>query len=182
MGDNDVVLLNLTLRLYLCISLSLLGRASVTAQAAPPVGAWRQSNLTWKKPPAELELKERYAEAAILYFSPDQKFVLLYGTVFQGSTSQTISGGDGRVVYFGTWKLTGNSLHVEYRLVSRTVAKEGETLPGPVQSEDVRVRGSTLLFQKNRFTRDEKLDGDDEFKITLERESAPRRRTSGERP
>jgi len=128
---------------------------------------WRQSNLTWKKPPAELELKERYAEAAILYFSPDHRFVLLYGTVIQGPTSEAISGGDGRVVYFGTWKLTDNSLHVEYRLVSRTVAKEGETLPGPVQSEDVRVRSNTLLFQKDHFARDKKLDGDDEFEIIL---------------
>ena len=85
--------------------------------------------------------------------------------MIQGPTSEAISGGDGRVVYLGTWKLTGNSLHVEYRLVSRTVAKEGETLPGPVQSEDVRVRGSTLLFQKDRFRRDEKLD--DELKAIL---------------
>lgn len=171
-GDNDIVRLNLKSRLYLCISLCLLGCASLTAQVAPPLGAWRQLNLTWKKPPGELELKERYAEAAILYFSPNQRFVLLYGTVIQGATSEAISGGDGRVVYFGTWKLTSNSLHVEYRLVSRTVAKEGETLPGPVQSEDVRATGSTLVFQKKRFTRDEKLDGDDEFKIVRERENA----------
>jgi hypothetical protein len=157
---------------YLCFALCLLGSSSLTAQVAPPSGAWRQTNVTWKKPPAELELKQRYAEARILYFSPDQRFVLLAGTVIQGPTSEVISGGDGRVVYFGTWKLTGNSLHVEYRLVSRTVAKEGETLPGPVQSADVRLRGSTLLFQKDRFSRDEKLDGDDEFRIILERESA----------
>jgi hypothetical protein len=64
------------------------------------------------------------------------------------------------------------NLHVEYRLVSRTVAKQGEILPGPVQTEDIRVRGSTLLFEKDRFRRDEKLDGDAEFKIILERESA----------
>ena len=125
--------------------------------------------MRWKKPPAALELKERYAESAVLYFGPDQRFVLLYGTVIQGPTSEAISGGDGRVVYFGTWKVNGNSLHVEYRLLNRTVAKEGETFPGPVQSEDVRVRGRTLLFQKDRFTRDEKLDGDVEFKIILER-------------
>jgi hypothetical protein len=164
--------LNLTSRLNLCISLCLLGGASLTAQVAAPRGAWRQSNLTWTKPPVELELKERYAEAAILYFSPDQRFVLLYGTVIQGPTSEAISGGDGRVVYFGTWKVTDNSLHVEYRLVSRTVAKEGESLPGPVQSEDVRVKSNRLLFRKDTFTRDEKLDGDDEFQIILERESA----------
>jgi len=173
-----IVRLNLTLRLYLCISLCLLGGAVREAQLAPPMGAWRQSKLTWKKPPAELELKECYAEAAILYFSPDQRFVLLYGTVIQGPTSEAISGGDGRVVYFGTWKPSGNSLHVEYRLVSRTVAKASETLPGPVQSEDVRAIGSALVFQKDRFIRDEKLDGDDEFKIILEHESARQRGTS----
>jgi hypothetical protein len=157
---------------YLCISLCLLGGASSRAQVVPPTGAWLQTNVKWKKPPAELESKQQYAEAAVLYFSLDQRFILLYGTVRQVPTSEAISGGDGRVVYLGTWKLTGSVLHVEYRLVSRTVAKEGETLPGPVQSEDVRVRGSTLLFQKDRFRRDEKLDGDDEFKIILERESA----------
>jgi hypothetical protein len=117
-----------------------------------------------------LSWKERYAEAAVLYFSPDRRLVLLYGTVIQGPRSEEVSHGDGRVVFLGTWKLIGNTLHVEYRLVSRTVAKEGETLPGPVQSEDVRVRGSTILFQKDHFGRDEKLD--DEFKAILQGESA----------
>jgi len=153
---------------YLCISLCLLGGTSLRAQVAPPMGAWRQTNVRWKKPPAELELKERYAKAAVLYFSPDQKFVLWYGTVIQGSTFEGMSHGDACVAYLGTWKPHGNSLHVEYRLVSRTVAKMGETLPGPVQSEDIRVRGSTLLFQKDRFKRDEKLDSD--LKATLQDE------------
>jgi hypothetical protein len=157
---------------WLCISLCLLGGSSLRAQIAPPSGAWLQTNLTWKKPPAELELKERYAEATVIYFSPDQRFVLLYGTVIQNPKTEVVSHGDGRVVYLGTWKLTGNSLHVQYRLVSRTVAKEGETLPGPVQSEDVWVGGSTLLFRRDRFGRDEKLD--DELKGILQGESARR--------
>jgi len=123
-----------------------------------PLGAWRQTNVTWKKPPAELELKERYSEAAILYFSPDQRFVLLYGTIIQGPKSEEVSGGDGQVVYLGTWKLTDSILHIEYRLVSRTVAKEGETLPGPLQSADIRVEKNKLLFQKDHFERDQNLD------------------------
>jgi hypothetical protein len=94
----------------------------------------------------------------------------MYGTLIQAPSSEGMSHGDGRIVYLGTWKLTGNSLHVEYRLVSRTVPKEGETLPGPVQSEDIRVGGSTLLFQKDRFDRDKNLD--DEFKAILQGESA----------
>jgi len=155
---------------YVCLALCLLGSASLTAQVAPPTGAWRQTNVKWKKPPAELELKQRYAEARILYFSPDHRFVLLAATVIQGPTSEAISEGDGRVVYLGTWKLTGNSLQVEFRLVSRTVAEEGETLPGPVQRGDVQVRRSELQFQKGRFRRDEKLD--DELKAILQGESA----------
>lgn len=149
----------------------------VQAQVAPPSGAWRRTNVTWKKPPAELELKQRYAEAAILYFSPDQRFVLLYGTVIQGLKSEGMSQGDGRVVYLGTWKLSGNTLRVEYRLASRTVAKDGETLPGPIQSEDIHVRARTLLFQKDRFERDKNLD--DEFKAVLQGESARQGTSNG---
>jgi hypothetical protein len=89
-----------------------------------------------------------------------------------------ISHGDGRVVYLGTWKLTGSFLRVEYRLVSRTVAKDGETLPGPIQHEAIQVRGSTLFFQKDRFRRDEKLD--EEFKSILQGESARQGKSGGQ--
>jgi hypothetical protein len=126
--------------------------------------------MSWKGPPAELDLKQRYAEAAVLYFSPDQRLVLMYGTLIQSHSSEGMSHGDGRIIYLGTWKVTGTSIHVEYRLVSRTVAKEGETLPGPIQSKDIHLRGNTLLFQKDRFDRDKNLD--DEFKAILEGESA----------
>ena len=61
----------------------------------------------------------------------------------------------------------------------RMVDIEGETLPGPVQSQDVRVRGRMLLFQKDRFRKDEKLDSDDDFKINLERESVSQGTSDG---
>jgi hypothetical protein len=154
---------------YLCISLCLLGGSSLRAQVTPPSGAWRQTNVRWKKPPAELKSKERYTEAAVLYFGAGQRFVLLYATVIQDPTSEAISEGDGCAAYVGTWRLTGNSVRVEYRLVSRTVAKEGETLTGPVQSQDIRLRGSTLLFQNDRFEPAEKLDH--ELKAILQEES-----------
>jgi|SRR5215469_8379572 len=73
-----------------CCALAL--APSLTAQVATPTGAWRQMNVTWKKPPAELDLKERYAESAVLYFSPAHRFVLLYGTVIRGPASEAISG------------------------------------------------------------------------------------------
>jgi hypothetical protein len=160
----------MTILRYISIFLLLICGASVKAQVAPPSAAWIQTKVIWKKPPPELELKERYAEAEVLYFSPDHKLVVLYATVIQGATSEVISGGDGQVVYLGTWGLNVNSLHVEYRMVSRTVAKEGETLPGPVLNEDIRLAGGTLLFMKHRFKRDEKLEN--ELKAILQRESA----------
>lgn len=162
---------------YLYVLLCLLGGASLRAQVAPPTGAWRQTNVTWKKPPAELVLKQRYAETAIVYFSPDQRFVLLYGTLIQGPMSEEVSQGDGRVVYLGTWKFSGGSFHAEYRLTSRTVPKEGEKLPGPIQHEDIKVIGRTLLFQKDRFRRDERLD--EQFQAILQGESARQRIPDG---
>ena len=36
-----------------------------------------------------------------------------------------------------------------------------------------------LLFQKDRFRRDEKLDSDDDFKINLERESVSQGTSDG---
>lgn len=166
----------MTILRYISVLLLLLGGASLSAQVASPSGAWLQTKLEWKKPPPELELKERYAEAAVLYFSPDHKLVVLYATVIQGTTSEVISGGDGQVVYLGTWGLKGKSVHVEYRLVSRTVAKLGETLPAPLLSEDIRWGGGALPFMKKGFKRDEKLDN--ELNAILRREGA-RQNSSG---
>ena len=87
---------------YPCISLCLLSGTSLVAQVAPSKDAWRQTNVTSKKPPAEPELMQSYAEAAVVDFSPDQRFVLLYGTLIQGPTSEAMSQGYGRLVYLGT--------------------------------------------------------------------------------
>lgn len=54
-------------------------------------GAWRQSNVKWKKPPAELQLKQRYAEATLLYFGSNHEFSLVYTTVIQGLKSEVVS-------------------------------------------------------------------------------------------
>ena len=126
--------------------------------------------MTWKKPPAELELKGRYAGAAVLYFSPNQRFLLFYGTIIQQPKHEDKSVGDACVAYMGTWKLTGNSVRVEYRRVSATIVEKGETLPGPIKNEDIHVKGNALLLQKDRFERDKNLDS--QFKEMLQDESA----------
>ena len=139
---------------------------SVAAQNAPPAHvtqpsrSWTQSGLRWTKPPAELHLKQRSAEAALLYFGPNHEFALVFASVIQGPNSEGVSHGDGRVVYLGTWESESTIPHVEYRLVSRTVAKANETLPGPMQKGDVQVKEGVLLFDKMRFQRDRRLDDD----------------------
>jgi hypothetical protein len=139
---------------------SFTAQNATQAQVAQPSGSWCQSGLKWNKPPAELHLNQRYAEAAVLYFAPNHEFALVYANVIQGPNSEGLSHGDGRVVHLGMWRSEGAILHVEYRLVSRTVAKANETLPGPMQKGDVRVKDGVLLFDKMRFHRDQRLDDD----------------------
>lgn len=132
--------------------------APLQSQEPSVLGAWRQSGLKWKKPPAELQLKQRYAESAILYFGRNHEFAVMYATVIQGPHAEGVSRGDGRVVYLGTWNADGIVLRVEYQLVSRTVLVENETLPGSMQIGEIQVKKGALLFKKMLFHRDRQLD------------------------
>ena len=132
--------------------------ASAQSQTAQPTGAWRESSLKWTKPPAELQLNERSAQAGLLYFGPNNQFALVYGIVIQGPSWETLSHGDGRTVYLGTWKFEKDVLRVEYRLISRTVLRENEKLPGPVEKKTLQLNGGVILFERTRFQRDNRLD------------------------
>lgn len=142
---------------FLSIVLILLP-ATVQGQTGRVSGAWLQSNLKWGKPPAELQLDERSAQAGILYFGPNNRFALVYRVVIQGPNWENLSHGDGRVVRWGTWKLEKDALTVEYRLVRRTLVKEDEKLPGPIEKKTLQLSGGALLFEKTRFQRDKRLD------------------------
>jgi hypothetical protein len=133
---------------------------SPRTDAPAPQGAWRQSDVKWNKPPAELQLEERYAEADLLYFGSNHEFSVVYATVIQNPKSEGVSRGDGQVVYLGKWKSDGAKLSVEFRLVSRTVRKEGEVIPGPLAHAEISIQDDHLLFQKMTFTRDKPLDND----------------------
>jgi hypothetical protein len=141
-----------------------------TAQTVPFGGTWVQIGVKWKRPPAALHLNERYAECAVLYFAPNHDFALIYGTVIRAPHSEGLSHGDGRVVYLGTWNAIDSVLEVHYRLVSRTVRKADEILPGPMQTAHVRVKNRELAFEKMRFDRHPLLD--DEMRSSLEGEQA----------
>lgn len=120
-------------------------------------GAWLENPTKWSQPPPELELKERFTEAALVYFREDHNFLLIYATVIRGPSSEVVSRGDGRVIYIGTWSQNGPTLRVEYRLVDRTVLTKGESLPGPTQVADARLKDGALLFDKMRFRPDARL-------------------------
>ncbi len=45
-------------------------------------------------------------------------------------------------------------------MVSRTVRKEGEVIPGPLEQAEISTQGDLLQFQKMRFARDKQLDND----------------------
>jgi hypothetical protein len=153
--------------LFFFLSLLIVPLNGQTAQVS---GSWIESGIKWTKPPAELQLKERSAEAGLLYFGPNNQFAFVYGTVIQGAKWETLSHGDGRVVYLGTWKLDGSTLRVEFRLVSRTVSKENETLPGPIEKRTIQLNGGVLLFESMRFRLDHRLD--DQLLAVFEGESA----------
>jgi hypothetical protein len=95
---------------------------------------------------------------------------LVYAYVIQHPKSEALSRGDGHVVYLGTWGIDGHSLVVKYRLVSRTIAKPGEVLPGPFEKQNVQLEGQVMLFEKMRFRRDPRLDAD--LMATFQGESA----------
>lgn len=133
--------------------------ASAQGQTTTQIsGAWRQSGVKWTKPPAELHLDERSAQAGLLYFGPNGQFALIYGNVIQGANRETLSHGDGQVVYLGKWTFDRAILQVEYRLVSRTVHRQGEELPGPLEKKMLQSKDGVLFLDKTRFQRDELLD------------------------
>ncbi len=134
--------------------------APLQSQEPAFLGAWRQSGIKWTKPPAELYLKECSAESAILFFDANHEFVFLYGTLIQNPTSEGVSHGDGQVVYLGTWATDGTTLHVKYQLVSRTVSKSNETMPGPMETGEIQIKKNALLFEKMQFHGDRRLDND----------------------
>jgi hypothetical protein len=161
MAKNEIAVKWMVICVAVC---SLQGRdASIT-------GAWLQSGVKWVPPPRELQLNERAAEAAILYFGPRNEFAMVYANVIRRSHSETVSHGDGQVVYLGTWKAEGAVLQVEYRLVSRTVSKAGETLPGPPEKTGFELKDRILVSEKMRFNRDRRLDAD--LRAIYEGESA----------
>ena len=136
--------------------------SSLESQTPAFLGTWIESGAKWTSPPAELHLNQRYAECAVLYFAANHEFALIYGTVIKAPQSEGLSQGDGRVVYLGTRNAKDATLEIRYQLVSQTVQKLNESLPGPIETGEVKIRNGALLFANKRFKRHALLD--DELK------------------
>ncbi len=149
---------------------ALLLSGSLQSETPPFVGAWVETDVKWTRPPAELHLNQHFAQCTVLYFAPNHDFALIYGTVIKAAKSEGLSHGDGRVVYVGTWSAKDATLAIRYHLVSRTVQKANETLPGPMQTAEVKIRDGTLLFANKRFNRHALLD--DDLRSTLQGEQS----------
>jgi hypothetical protein len=160
----------LSVSVYAIVICTVLLPGTLHAQTRRFVGTWVETGVRWSKPPAKLHLNERFADCAILYFAPNGDFALVYGTVIKAAHSEVLSHGDGRVVYLGTWTAKNATLGIRYRLVSRTVQQLKESLPGPIETGEVRIHNATLLFANKRFNRDARLDN--ELRSTLEGEQA----------
>jgi hypothetical protein len=122
-------------------------------------GAWLQDGVKWSKAPPDINAHLETGEAEILYFGKDQDFTIIYCVVNRVPKEyETISHGDGQVVYRGKWETAGDNIAVEYRLVSRTVKIKGAALPGPIQHATIKTSDSVLHLEGKTFRRTVGLD------------------------
>jgi len=122
-------------------------------------GAWLQDGVKWSKAPPDINAHLQTGEAEILYFGKDQAFTIIYCVVNRVPKEyETISHGDGQVIYRGKWEAQGDDIAVEYRLVSRTVKIKGEALPGPIQHATIKASDRVLHLERKTFHRTVGLD------------------------
>ena len=123
-------------------------------------GAWLEVGSKWINAPKEIVPREQWSQTAVIYFGKDHKFALINCTVLRVPKKYiNISDGDPRGVYTGEWSVHDETLEVTYQLVERTIALEGQKLPGPVQHANIRMSsGPTLGFGEKQFRKEAALD------------------------
>lgn len=139
------------------IILFVLWSCAAFAQGAKPTGAWLPVNVKWEHAPASVNPKLETGATSVLYFD-ERHFALVGCVVNRESGRYVISHGDGQVMSLGGWdgQIPG---HVKYRLVSRTVQRVGETLPGPWREEKLEsTPKGYLLFEGKLYRHVEDLE------------------------
>lgn len=140
------------------IILFVLWSCAAFAQGVKPTGAWLPVHVKWERAPASVNPKLETGATTVLYFDEQRHFAVVGCVVNRESGQYTISHGDGQFISLGEWDghLPGQ---VKYRLVSRTVALKGETLPGPWHAEELAPRPKGYLrFEGKLYRRLEALE------------------------
>jgi len=143
-----------TLLLLICLQLLASG-----LDGGPVQGCWLQDGVKWTNAPQDINPHLQTGEAEILYFGKDQAFAVIHCVVNRVPKEyETISHGDGQVVYRGKWETAGDDISVEYRLVDRTVKIKGEELPGPIRHATIKAPHGVLHLDGKTFHRAIGLD------------------------
>lgn len=135
------------------ILIFLLCCASAVAQGVKIAGAWIPVHMKWEHAPPSINPRLENAPATVLYFDERGGFAVVGCTLNREPGRYTIvSAGDGQIVLYGEWDRRLPGL-VNFRLISRTVDVQGETLPGPWQTEKLSLTPKGYLRFKGRLYR-----------------------------
>lgn len=134
-----------SLRISLAALLSITCGARLFAQndlsrflAIHPV--WIQEGLSWEQDPGDKQ--QGWAAGSVVYFAKNGDFAKFGGVLIKRGRKVGLSGGEGEIVYAGTWKVNEGTIQVEYRLVGeyKLVRPAGQppAIPGPVRHAEIR--------------------------------------------
>lgn len=150
---------------------------SGSAQSTKDGQLWVPVDLKWNPiQGAPHNVHERTAPAVVLYFGKNGEFVRDDCWLIRSGKSISISNGDPHNEYVG--RMTEQMLDgakYTYHLVLRTVAREGEVLPGPEVSEFASSKAKSGLAMGDRFFHRVKLANESEYVETYIRALASRR-------
>lgn len=141
----------------------------------PPSGAWLQTKLKWKNPPASINPQLQASPATILYFGEDHTFAVLI-CVVNRIPGKDISINDeaGLTLQRGQWTANQKGIAVWSELVlPRTKQWPEGPLWGPaIQQATIRRSHDLLILSDMKFEREPELD-DDAHQAMLSTSRAP---------
>jgi hypothetical protein len=135
----------LTLLLAIVSTSPLAGNSMTQILAAHPV--WISEDLKWEQDPGDKE--QSWAAGGALYFGEHGEFGRFGGVLVKRGTRLGFSGGEGEIIYAGTWNVKAEIAQIDYRLVGmykvvRPTGDKAPEIPGPVQHAQIRLDSKSL--------------------------------------
>jgi len=133
----------------------LAGNSAAQMLAAHPV--WISEDLKWEQDPGDKE--QCWAAGGALYFGEHGEFGRFSGVLIKRGTRLDFSGGEGEIVYAGTWNVKAEIVQIDYRLVGmykvvRPAGDKAPEIPGPVEHAQIRLDSKSprhLEFDLERY-------------------------------